>query len=81
MMNLTSPGPAQLTNVSAYRPLGRYLRSKHGKTTKVADNPSKNIYIFVRINCSFENEKLNKQRKKTDTKTRVKCTMHCGSAK
>jgi len=30
-----------------------------------------NIYIFIRINCSFKNKKLKKQRKKKDTQ-RVK---------
>ena len=41
-----------------------------------------NIYIFIRINCSFKNKKFKKNKGKRDTQ-RVKCilTMHSGSAR
>ena len=39
------------------------------------------IYIFIRINCSFKNKKLKKNKGQRDTQ-RVKCilTKHSGSA-
>ena len=47
----------------------------------------RNIYIFIRINCSFKNKKFKKTKEKdthnVSKNTRVKCilTMHNGSAR